>query len=502
MEASSLSNALQIITKFCSNPTLIESEEQTTQIILACQIVSQAASQHCSQLLLGQKKAAKQPITTTTTTANTTTTAPTSNASVSNNNNNNNNTSSTDESRHHSSAFTKRRPAPEEEDHEYAASDEVDATSPHGGGDSARGPSTNGEGRCRVCQRITGDAHGQPRDENCAVCYTALWRDARRVVARVSKAGRMHIFTGERCSDLEKFSHEAESVGRPCLTSRNSCPPEAYRCTQPGTLICTRCRTKASVRLCPELSFRLLESALQTHNKSTSAISPISPNNKRPRGSTVPKVEPSDFNHTSKLAMLNRPMMPIVSTVMSGPASQQSQQQQQQQQTQQTQQQQQSTAATAAAAALHPQMPLYYSVNPYLLSSLLPQGFQMPGNNATSLAPLANMNGINGMAGMGVGFPSGTTGTQPLPSNLTAAAAANMLSPFMFGGMGADAAAAAATMMNWAAAAQGLGVVGAGGNNGNNANLVAPSQQQGAGISPSCRIGMNNVGPVAESVAQ
>ncbi len=35
----------------------------------------------------------------------------------------------------------------------------------------------------------------------------ALWRDARRVVARVSKAGRMHIFTGDRSSDLEKFSH-------------------------------------------------------------------------------------------------------------------------------------------------------------------------------------------------------------------------------------------------------------------------------------------------------
>jgi hypothetical protein len=44
------------------------------------------------------------------------------------------------------------------------------------------------------------------RDDNCAVCYTALWRDARRVVARVTKNGKSHFFTGDMTTDLDKFS--------------------------------------------------------------------------------------------------------------------------------------------------------------------------------------------------------------------------------------------------------------------------------------------------------
>lgn len=163
------------------------------------------------------------------------------------------------------------------------------------------------DGKCRVCQRYIGENHGQPRDENCAVCYTALWRDARRVVTRVSKGSRLEIFTGDRSTDLEKFSHEAESVGRPCLTSRNACPASAYRSTQPGALICTRCRTKASIRLCPDLAFRLLESALQTHSKAAAAAIPTSPVAKRSRTATAslqpaavtPPAQRERYEHTA-----------------------------------------------------------------------------------------------------------------------------------------------------------------------------------------------------------
>ncbi len=108
---------------------------------------------------------------------------------------------------------------------------------------------------------------------------------------------------------------------------------------------------------------------------------------------------------------------------------------------------------------------------------------------------MAGLAGMGNMGGMG-SFPSAASGAQSLPSNLNAAAAANMLSPFMFGGMGADAAAAA-TMMNWAAAAQGLGVVGSG-----NPGLVANSQATNNSMTPSCRVGMGNVGNAVESVAQ
>ena len=112
-------------------------------------------------------------------------------------------------------------------------------------------------------------------------------------------------------------SAEVELVGRPCLTSRNNCSSDAYRATQAGLLICTRCRTKASIRLCPDLAFRLLESglsfkncsrsqplALQTYSKESSSQGAAQ---KRARIVTVDPVLKGPLRQLCRIALTRNP---------------------------------------------------------------------------------------------------------------------------------------------------------------------------------------------------
>lgn len=108
---------------------------------------------------------------------------------------------------------------------------------------------------CLVCGGPRGTDDGS--DGHCQSCYTALWRDAKRVVERGVRQKRSVVLTGDRQKDLDLFMREAASVGKAC--GSYNCPPEKYHHSISEAERCTRCRTKAAIRLLPDLSYRLLE---------------------------------------------------------------------------------------------------------------------------------------------------------------------------------------------------------------------------------------------------
>eukprot|EP00047_Mylnosiga_fluctuans_P003003 m.226956 g.226956 ORF g.226956 m.226956 type:complete len:416 (-) comp11508_c0_seq1:387-1634(-) len=118
---------------------------------------------------------------------------------------------------------------------------------------------------CLVCGGPRGTDDGS--DGHCQSCYTALWRDAKRVVERGVKQKRSIALTGDRRLDLELFTREAASVGKACNTY--NCGPEKYHHSLSEQSRCTRCRTKAAIRLLPELSHRLLEKSCAALLKDT-----------------------------------------------------------------------------------------------------------------------------------------------------------------------------------------------------------------------------------------
>jgi len=123
---------------------------------------------------------------------------------------------------------------------------------------------------CVVCGA---SQHGPHR--YCTACYGALWKDAQRVVDICARRStNRHWFTGQREQDLLTFEAEASSVGRQCLSGQ-TCPPSAYSSQAAPNTRCTRCRTRACIRLMPDLAFRLLKSAYETAMRNAMALADV-----------------------------------------------------------------------------------------------------------------------------------------------------------------------------------------------------------------------------------